>query len=339
VARRQVRALFDLVAGFVYAQILSACVELDLFEKLAQGPQSAADLAPRLALAEPAADRLLKAAAALDLCQVLPDGRYTLGSLGAALRGNPGVAAMIRHHALLYADLTDPLAMLRGELANPRLQQFWAYARSANPAASAPDQVGDYSALMAASQAMVAGEVLDAYPLSRHRRLLDVGGGEGVFLTAAGLRHPHLALTLFDLPAVTERARRKLAEAGLAGRASIVAGSFFDDDLPRGADIVALVRVLHDHDDGAALTILRHVRAALDAGGVLLLAEPMAGTKGARPAGDAYFGFYLAAMGSGRPRTVAEQTALLHQAGFDHVRLLSTHTPLIVRVMTARAKL
>ena len=35
VARRQARALFDLTAGFVYSQVLAACVRVDLFEMLA----------------------------------------------------------------------------------------------------------------------------------------------------------------------------------------------------------------------------------------------------------------------------------------------------------------
>ena len=63
------------------------------------------------------------------------------------------------------------------------------------------------------------------------------------------------------------------------------------------------MRVVHDHDDGAALHLMRAVHAALPRGGRLLLAEPMAGTPGAERMGDAYFGFYLLAMGSaGRGR-------------------------------------
>ncbi len=46
IARRNVRDLFDLVAGFVYSQILSACVTLGLFETLAEGPATIAGLAP-----------------------------------------------------------------------------------------------------------------------------------------------------------------------------------------------------------------------------------------------------------------------------------------------------
>ena len=77
------------------------------------------------------------------------------------------------------------------------------------------------------------------------------------------------------------------------------------------------------------------MRAALPAGGALLLAEPMAGTPGAQAAGDAYFGFYLLAMGQGRPRTAARLTEMLLQAGFDQVRPLTTRTPLLTRVLLA----
>ena len=95
------------------------------------------------------------------------------------------------------------------------------------------------------------------------------------------------------------------------------------------------MRVIHDHDDAAALAILTRVHAALPPGGTLLLAEPMAGTPGAEPVGDAYFGFYLLAMGSGRPRTPAEFSRLLAQAGFRHSRLVRTRMPLLTRLIIA----
>jgi demethylspheroidene O-methyltransferase len=257
--------------------------------------------------------------------------------LGAALVGNPSLAAMIEHHALLYDDLSDPVALLKGSLQSPKLKAFWAYAKNPDAAAAAPEAVRAYSALMAKSQAMVAHQVLDAYDLSHHRRLMDVGGGEGAFLMAAGRRHPRLELALFDLPAVAARAAQGFEAAGFGARASTFGGDFFRDALSRGADIVSLVRVLHDHDDGFALALLRQVHAALPKGGALLLAEPMSGTSGAEPAGDAYFGLYLAAMGSGRPRTFQEIAEMTRQAGFRAVREMPTATPMVTRVLVATA--
>jgi demethylspheroidene O-methyltransferase len=337
VAHHHERALFDLVAGFVYSQVLAACVRLQVFDALAEGPLSVGALAQRLSLPADATTRLMRAAVALDLAESLPHDRYALGRLGAALRGNPSLTAMIEHHAMLYADLADPVALLRGEQTASNLAAFWPYARNADPAISGDARVRDYSALMAGSQALIADQVLAAYPFHKHRRLLDIGGGEGVFLAAAGQRVPGLGLMLFDLPAVAQRAVSRLNTAALQGHAQIYAGDFLRDPLPVGADVASLVRVLHDHDDAPALAILRNARAALPVGGVLLIAEPMSGTPGAEPVGDAYFGFYLAAMGSGRPRTAAEISALVREAGFTRTRLVRTRSPLIVRLLVATA--
>jgi demethylspheroidene O-methyltransferase len=335
IARRRARALFDVVAGFVYSQVLFACVRLHLFEVLAAGPQTVAALAARLSLPEAAALRLLEAAASLRLAERHRDGRFGLGDLGAAMVANPGIGAMVEHHAMLYADLRDPVALLRGAAEDTALGAFWPYARAESPAAVDAGEAGPYTALMAASQALVADEVLDAYRIGRHRCVLDIGGGNGSFLRAVARRAPGLQLKLFDLPPVAALAQAQLAAAGLAAHADVTGGSFLTDALPTGADIATLVRVLHDHDDDAVLAILRAARRALPEDGVLLVAEPMAQTKGAEPVG-AYFAFYLLAMGSGRPRSPEALTALLEQAGFGQVRLLPTRRPLLARVMTAR---
>ncbi len=339
IARRRARALFDLCAGFVYSQTLLAVVRLDLPRRLLAGPRTAASLAPELSLDEAAAERLLLAATSLRLLAVRGTdragaARFGLGPLGAALVDNPGVAAMIAHHGLLYDDLRDPLALLRGTAGPTALAAYWPYA-DATAAAPGRDAVAPYSALMAESQRIVADEVLAAFPVRRHRHLLDVGGGSGAFLLAAADRAPHLRLTLFDLPAVAAIARERLAASGAAARAEAIGGDFLRDPLPRGADLASLVRVLHDHDDPHALALLRAIREALPPGGTVLVGEPMSGTPGAEPAGDAYFGLYLLAMGSGRPRTPQSIARMLRDAGFERPRLLRTRTPMVARVIVA----
>ena len=338
VARRHARDLFDLVAGFVYSQVLLACVRLRVFDLLAEGPQTLEHLAHRLALPLDGAQRLLDAAVSLRLLERRSGHRYGLGELGAPMVGNTAVAAMVEHHAALYADLADPVALLRAskqERSHNVLARYWAY-DEAGAASGAQERVATYSALMAASQPLVADQVLDAYALHQHRCLLDVGGGDGRFLVAAARRVPSLQLMLADLPVVAAQAQSRFQAAGIARRANAFGVNFLTDALPTGADIASLVRVLHDHDDDAAMTILRAVHAALPAGGTLLLAEPMAGTPGAEAMGDAYFGFYLHAMGRGRPRRVAELRAMLNAAGFETVRAVRTHLPLQTRLLVAR---
>ncbi len=341
VARRQLRSLFDLCAGFVYSQVLAACVELGLFSRLAGGPRAVneilagnphgADLSPEALIT------LLDAAVALRLLRrEHRDGvaHYGLGAHGAVIAGDPGLVAMIRHHRLLYRDLTDPLACLRTPPGG--LARYWAYADGDDTGRLQPERVAEYTALMAESQTLVAQTVLAAYPLTRHRAVLDVGGGSGVFLAtvAAGDRPP--ALHLFDLPPVAALARERLAARLPNGvRVGVHGGDFLRDALPAVADLITLVRIAHDHDDAPLAQLLAAAFRALPPGGRLLLAEPMAGTRGGERIADAYFGVYLRAMGSGRPRTRAELTGLLSGAGFVRVRERPSRLPELVRVLIA----
>ncbi len=318
IARREARALFDICAGFVYAQTLAACIELDLFERLAAGPVSAEPLAVLCDMPPQPMQMLLDAAVSLRLL-AKAGAKYRLGPLGAALRGNPGVAAMVSHHRMFYADVSNPVALLRGHT-ETQLSRFWPYRGTGGASA-------EYCALMAASQPMIAAEILSSYDLSRHHCLLDVGGGDGSFLRLAAAKAPKLRLQLFDLPDVVAQVRLP--------KAKIYGGDFRHDSLPTGADIITLIRVLHDHDDATALHILTTVYAALPPGGTLLIAEPMTGTRGAEPIGAAYFGFYLLAMGSGRARSRAEIEAMLLQAGFRAARHIPTSQPMLTSLITA----
>jgi demethylspheroidene O-methyltransferase len=252
------------------------------------------------------------------------------------------VIEMIRHHAKLYVDLGDPVGLLRGEHARAETASFWPYAdRTQAPQALDAERVADYSRLMSATQPLIAEQVLTAHRFDRHRALLDVGGGEGTFVLAAARHAPALELGLFDLPAVAERAEQRLAASptnGSANRFRVHGGDFFRDPLPRGYDAISLIRILHDHDDDRVRILLANVRATLPSGGTLIVAEPLSGTAGAEPVGDAYFAFYLLAMGSGRARTRAELTALLEEAGFERVRLERTGLPLQTSVLVARAR-
>jgi demethylspheroidene O-methyltransferase len=335
-ARRRARALFDVCAGFVYSQILFACVRLKLFELLAAGPHTAEGVAERLSLPLASTERLLEAAVSLRLVEKRAGERFGLGALGAALIGNPAVGAMIEHHSLLYADLHDPVGLLRGVKAQTELGKYWAYSTSEKPACLPPARTAEYTSLMADSQPLVAEEILDAYPLGKHACLLDVGGGDGSFLVKAAERHDSLKLMLFDLPAVAERAAQRFESRGLASRAQAVGGDFLRDELPAGADVLSLIRVVHDHSDDGAAALLRAAHRALPPKGVLLLAEPMLGTPGAETVGDAYFGFYLLAMGRGRARTPQELQQMLATAGFASSQVLRTRQPLQSRLILAK---
>ncbi len=336
IARARAGAVFDLCAGFVYSQVLVACVRLDLFEALRAGPRGATDLAAALDLPEAGARRLLEAAASLRLARRAGRDRYRLGPLGRAVLLDPGITAMVEHHSMLYRDLADPVALLRGQRGERALGAFWSYSETADAAGHGRERTLAYTRLMSASQAMVSREVVRAYPFARHRRMVDVAGGDGTFLQAIAEAAPALDVTLFDLPSVAAEAAARFARAGLGPRARAVGGDFRHDAIPAGADLITLVRVLHDHDDEAAAALLAAVRRALPPGGTLLVAEPLADTAGAERVGGAYFGFYLLAMGQGRARSPAELSHMLARAGFVGVERRPTSLPIVTGVIVAR---
>lgn len=338
IARRHARELFDLCSGFVYSQVLYAGVQLGLFGKLRNGPLTMTEIASAVGLPLEGTERLVNAASALDLLETTHDGRWRLTVNGASIAPSTGLEKLIEHNQLLYRDLLDPVAMLRDpHRSQTAIAAYFPYGEAGRPEDVDPIAAARYSDLMASTVPPLAEEVVDAYPVKKHRKLLDVGGGIGAFLTLMGEYAPNLDLMLFDLPAVAVHARAALEANGLHARTAVYAGNFQTDALPTGADLITLVRVLLDHGDEVALTVLRRAREALEPGGTLLVVEPFSGIRGAERVGDAYFGLYLFAMGRGRARTIAQHQALLRAAGFSRTRIVPTRYPVHTGIIAAQA--
>ena len=344
ITQRRAQQVFDLMAGFVYSQVLLACVRLRIFDVVNESPRTLDELAQICQISASALQRLVHSAVALKLLSQRGQGRYGLGVLGAPVAGHAGIRAMIEHHAVLYHDMQDPVALLRDQVNSGQMAAYWPYSgvdaaensKAAELRTWQGDKVARYSQLMSASQPFVVDEVLGAYDFAQHTCSLDVGGGQGTFVGRLAVAFTSLKLQLFDLPQVAELAQASFESKAFGARATAYGGDFLRDALPTGADLITLVRVAHDHPDDHVKTILRAIFTALPPGGTLLLAEPMAQNADQAPLGDAYFHFYLLAMGAGRLRTTGELTAMMFEAGFNNVELLKNPMPLQTRILVAK---
>ena len=332
IVRSEGEAMFDLVAGFCHSQILQAFVRLGLPNLLLKNEMTAAALADALDFPEERLQVLLSGCVAIGILKQRRSGHYALTRRSAALAGVPGLAGMIDHHEILYLDLADPVAFFRGEV-DTELAEFWPYVFGAKGATD-PTTIAQYSKLMADSQVLVAEDTLAAIDFKNAHQLLDVGGGSGAFLTAVGQAYPELPLMLFDLPAVVPSAKERLEDAGILHRTEIVAGSFRDEDLPRGADLISLVRVLYDHSDDTVAALLADVYDTLPPRGRIVISEPMTGGDTPSRAGDAYFAIYCMAMRTGRARSPGQIAALLEAAGFGEIKTPRVRRPFITSVVT-----
>lgn len=338
--QHRTRQVFDVMAGFVHTQVLLGCVRLRIFEHLQQGPKTLAELAQLCHQPEAGLQRLIQSAITLRLLSHRSGFRYGLGPLGKPIASHAGIAAMIEHNQLLYQDMLDPVALLQDDWQGS-MAAYWPYAdpqtaQALQQRGLAQRQAARYSELMAASQGFVIQELLAAYPFDEHTCVLDVGGGKGRWMSELGHSYPSLRGILFDLPNVVSVARDHLAQQGMAERVTLHAGDFLHDPLPAGADVVTLVRVAHDHPDDVVLALLKKIHASLPAGGALVLAEPMANEVGEPVRSDAYFHFYLLAMGSGRLRTPSELMGLMRQAGFGCLEEAPSPMPVHARVLVGR---
>ena len=337
VTRRRAARLFDLMAGFVHSQVLLACVRLHVFELLREQPRTLEQLAQHCRMSAAAMQRLLQSAVALHLLELRGNQGYGLGALGAPVAADQGLRLMIEHNAVLYDDMRDPLALLRDEM-QAHMQAYWPYMDGDNTQAWEAEKVARYSELMSASQRFVIEELLASYDFSAHRQVLDIGGGKGGWVLALAQKEPSLKLHLMDLPPVAALAAERMQHAGVSDRVTVHGGSFISHALPSGADLVTLVRVAHDHPDAVVKALLGKIYQMLPSGGRLLLAEPMAQPSGEQPAGDAYFHFYLLAMGSGRLRSSDELRSLMLEAGFDSVEPVSNPMPLHTRLLLGQKR-
>ena len=316
-ARAEGEAIFDLVMGFVSAQVLWALVELRVLHALGDAPKTAGQIASDNSLSEERAEILMNGGVAIGLMRRNSNGFYVLSRKGASLLGVPGLTDMIRHHAYFYRDMSNPIALLRDEV-DTELSQFWPYVFDVSGKTPATI-IENYSNLMASSQKLVAHDTLKMVSLKPQCKVLDIGGGSGNFAIEIVRKFPKATISVFDLPEVEASARARLKAENMTDRISFFAGSFRDDLLPEGFDVITLIRVLYDHADSTVMALLKSVYNALPRGGRLVISEPMSGGKYPHRAGDVYFAFYTMAMRTGKARSPNQIAEMCRKVGFKSV--------------------
>src|SRR5205814_6961588 len=108
-----------------------------------------------------------------------------------------------------------------------------------------------------------------------------------------------------------------LGPRGVDARVERVAGSYFERELPQGADAYLLKSILHDWDDATCLRILRNVRAAMQPGAKLIVCDivlPHAANDYLGALVDVHM---MVACQEGRERSREDFARLFEQSGFD----------------------
>ncbi len=313
-------AVLDLF-GAATLEAVTFALDAGLFEALADAPATPADLAVRLDLHEDGLRALLGLLEATGY--VAADGDAYRNTSMAERWLTPAAGTDAGPWLTFWSDLVFPFWRTELETA----------VREGGPSQTIYEWFGDDAGRWETAQrgfraaaSLVVDEVVDATDVPADAaRLLDVGGGHGLFTTELCRRHPALSGEVFDDPAGLDLAREEIAAAGLGDRVRVRGGDYWTDELGEGYDVVLLFNVVHAHDAAANVRLLRRVADALAPGGRVAVLDQLAGSA-RTPVGEAGLGFvgltYRVTLGA-RTHSFEDVAEWLRAAGFEDVRRTS----------------
>lgn len=322
-----------LIFGFSITRSIAVAAELNIADRLADGPRTAAELASECGVLERPLYRTLRALAGEGVFAEGHDGRFGLTPTGDLLRTDH--PRSLRDWAIYMADIPyrSSFEMLHTlKTGEPAFEKTFGMPLFEYLSAHAEYSTKLFRAMSSISAARTAG-LLETYDFAGATRLVDVGGAHGAIAAAVALRYPTIRCTCFDLPSAEQGALKTFEDYGVAERCDFVGGDFFQDDLPAGADTYLLSAILHDWDDERCLQILRNCRRSIPDNASLLVIDIVLSDEKNVP--DTYRNHLdLSTMTQigGMERTESEFQNLLARTGFRLSRVMTMNAPQAVLV-------
>jgi predicted O-methyltransferase YrrM len=293
--------------AFQASRVLLTAHELDVFTLIARGTRSARDLARAASADVRAMDRLLHALCALgflekkdDVFANTPESKRFLSRDGADYLA--GLAHMSQQYQS-WATLTQAV-------------------RQGSKVDQGPVDSDDENRTQAFIAAMHGRAKGNAENLARLiglggvRRILDVGGGSGVYAMALVREAQDATAVVLDLPKVAVLTREYLRQAGLADKITVSQGDYHQADFGSGFDLVLFSAVLHINSEKENLALIRKAFAALNPGGRIAIEDFVMDEDRTSPARGAIFALnMLVSTSRGDTYTESEIRGWLSLAG------------------------
>lgn len=256
--------VLEMSESAMVACVLGAAAELDLFTLLAE-PATAEQLTERVGGDLRCAEALLDAVVSLNLLDKTGGVYRTPEPLVPYLTegAEQTVLPMIRHRMNILRGWTELAWTVKTGVPFPR------HASIRGPMA---DREAFVAAMHTAS-GPIAGEVVAAWGPPRFRHLLDVGGASGTWTLALLQAMPEARATLFDLPDAVKQARERIGATEFNDRVTMAAGDFYQDELPRGADLAWVSAIVHQHSREDNRDLFRKVYRALEPAGMIAIRD------------------------------------------------------------------
>jgi SAM-dependent methyltransferase len=300
--------------GFMESRILLSAAELNLFTILQKAPLTAREVAASIGGDARALSTLLDAVAAMGLL-VKRNGSYQCEETVAHLLVDDSpdsILPMVRHMAHLWTRWSRLTDIVKGD---PAAMKEFHFSRNR-------EELRSFIGAMHSVGAPLAKKVVAAVHPGASRALIDIGGGSGTYTIAFLRAVPEMKAILFDLPEVIEMARERLDREGLLDRATLVAGSFHEDEFPGGNDLALISAIIHSNSPEENLALYQKTFRSLKPGGRILIRDHIMEPDRTHPKDGAVFAInMLVGTSGGGTYTYKEIEADLAQAGFKGIRL------------------
>jgi SAM-dependent methyltransferase len=309
--------IFQIATGFMAAKHLFVASEIDLFARLGGGSATLDELSARSGIPRRTIRISVDAMVALGLVE----------RSGDCYRNTPAAEVFLSGQGQM--DLR-PILRFWNRISYP----IWAGLEPAIRSGQGTNLQGGgfseddqriFSEGVGAFSEGPAQALADGYDFSRHRRLLDIGGGVGSLLVAVLRRHVGLDGTLFELAGAAAVARQHMARVPEGRRVEVVEGDFLVDPVPPGHDAIILANVVHVLSKEHNRDLLQRIRSAAAPGTRLLIVDLVTDPTHTQPLFAALMaGEFLMIAGEGDVYSEAELSNWLFDTGWQALE----HRPL-----------
>ncbi len=302
------QSMIRLFMGYIPTRVIYVAAKLELADHIGDGGASAQELAQELTVDAAALYRVMRVLAGLGVLHQDDNDRFFVTPFGETLRKNSPQSVRdyaIYSHEYSYHRMSKIMDSVR--TGKPVTGDFFDNLRFN------PEQQEIFYAGSGNKSRIEALAITEAYDFSKCGKVVDVGGGNGAFLSKILVSCAQVSGVLFDQKTAIEAAQS--GRGGPLPRCDFVAGDFFAA-VPFGGDTYVLKRVLDDWSDHKVIQILKNCRKAMKSDTRLLIIEPLMGPPNELTPGQFADMNFLVTFSGGRIRTEKEHSSLLGEAGF-----------------------
>ncbi|MBV9388849.1 MAG: hypothetical protein JOZ78_20695 [Chroococcidiopsidaceae cyanobacterium CP_BM_ER_R8_30] len=313
--------MMQMASGYWITQLIYAAAKLGIADLLKDGPKSCEEIAAATGTKAKPVYRVLRTLAGAGVFAETEPGYFTLTPLAASLQSS--VSGSMRAMAVFFGEEQyqawgEILYSLRTGKSSfehmygvPMFKYF----------VDNPEPGEIYEEAMTSVSAAEKAEILKSYDFSYIKKLVEVGGGHGSFISSILKANPTMQGVLFDQPYVIEGAKDFIKEQGLTDRCELVAGNFYES-VPAGGDAYSLKHVLHGCSDEQSITILKNCHSAMVEHGKLLIVERIVGS-----GPDSFLAKFLDVnmmmlVTGGCERTEIEYRKIIEASGFEVIKVV-----------------